>query len=243
MSLTFTVIQHDFRKSHGLSCNQYILCDMIYHLSTNPESLVQGWCFMSKKHMAEEIGVSERSIYNMLNTLEEQGLIIKQPVTNHLKTSKKWFRVYDRNRKTEEDSHCSHTAKVADGTLQKVQSDTAKIAYNNNSNNNSNILLKETRKKSESGSKQLMRNSPANDFDFVLKKFEGADEFEGVDLFYYFHQVKDWSDSSDTKRTVNGWIATIRTFIRKDAERNKVKKSVVDLDQQKKISDLKEYLS
>lgn len=48
-------------------------------------------------------------------------------------------------------------------------------------------------------------------------------EFAPIDLVYYFHVVSDWSDLKNEKRTKNGWIATIRTFIRGDAEKNKVK--------------------
>lgn len=55
--------------------------------------------------------------------------------------------------------------------------------------------------------------------------FEGlfvAPEFAQVDLVYYFHTVADWSDSSNTKRTKNGWIATVRNFIRGDISKNRV---------------------
>ena len=47
-------------------------------------------------------------------------------------------------------------------------------------------------------------------------------EFTLVDLVYYFHAVADWSDQRDMKRTKNGWLATIRNFIRGDAERGRV---------------------
>jgi hypothetical protein len=55
--------------------------------------------------------------------------------------------------------------------------------------------------------------------------FEGlfvAPEFASVDLVYYYHTVADWSDSSNTKRTKNGWIATVRNFIRGDIGKNRV---------------------
>lgn len=55
--------------------------------------------------------------------------------------------------------------------------------------------------------------------------FEGlfvAPEFAQVDLVYYFHTVADWSDSSNTKRTKNGWIATVRNFIRGDISKSRV---------------------
>lgn len=39
-----------------------------------------------------------------------------------------------------------------------------------------------------------------------------------IDLEYYWHAVNDWSDIKNEKRTARGWIATIRTFIRRDEE-------------------------
>lgn len=51
-------------------------------------------------------------------------------------------------------------------------------------------------------------------------------EFAPIDLAYYFHVVSDWSDLKNEKRTKNGWIATVRTFIRGDVEKNKVKLKV-----------------
>lgn len=81
--------------------------------------------------------------------------------------------------------------------------------------------------------KTLFRDSAAYD----LVKFNGDDadytelerkfsqpEFKDVDLVYYFNAVADWSDQTDTKRTANGWFATIRTFIRRDMEKGTVHK-------------------
>ena len=80
--------------------------------------------------------------------------------------------------------------------------------------------------------KTLFRNSAV----YKMVKFEngvGVDysefeskfatpEFEKVDLVYYFHTVSDWSDQKNMKRTKNGWLATVRNFIRGDVERKKL---------------------
>ena len=60
------------------------------------------------------------------------------------------------------------------------------------------------------------------DYSEFEKKF-ATPEFEKVDLVYYFHAVADWSDQKNMKRTKNGWLATVRNFIRGDVERNKLK--------------------
>ena len=80
--------------------------------------------------------------------------------------------------------------------------------------------------------KTLFRNSDV----YKMVKFEngvGVDysefeskfatpEFEKVDLVYYFHSVSDWSDQKNMKRTKNGWLATVRNFIRGDVEKKKL---------------------
>lgn len=65
-------------------------------------------------------------------------------------------------------------------------------------------------------------NGVGVDYSGFEKKF-ATPEFEKVDLVHYFHAVADWSDQKDMRRTKNGWLATVRNFIRGDAERNKLK--------------------
>lgn len=95
MSLTFTTIQHKFRRKHNLSMAEYALCDMVYFLSTKPSSSVPGWCYMSKASMGQEIGCTKQAILNMINRLISGGFLIKNPDTKYLQTSEKWQKVYD----------------------------------------------------------------------------------------------------------------------------------------------------
>lgn len=87
-------------------------------------------------------------------------------------------------------------------------------------------------KKESTDRKTLFRNSEVYGLvDFNAQ--EGADysefeklyntpEFAPVDLVYYFYCVADWSDQKNMKRTKNGWLATVRNFIRGDVERKKL---------------------
>lgn len=94
MALIYTTIQHQFRKKHELTINQYCLIDMIYHLSVNPDSDVGGWCYMSKVNMGNELDLTKRTILNLITKMIERGFIEKHPVTKHLRTTKKWNVVY-----------------------------------------------------------------------------------------------------------------------------------------------------
>lgn len=94
MTLEFTTIQHGFRKKNNLTCNEYVLADMIYFLSTSPEAKVRDWCYMSRPTMAEELGLSKQSILNLISALIEKGFVIKDVDTSFLRTTKKWNVVY-----------------------------------------------------------------------------------------------------------------------------------------------------
>ena len=49
---------------------------------------------------------------------------------------------------------------------------------------------------------------------------------QGCDLAYYFCAVRDWSDSSNTRRTARGWLATLRNFYRGDLDKGKARKII-----------------
>lgn len=120
------------------------------------------------------------------------------------------------------------------------------LGYNNNNidntiNDNENTpnnnvvgeLFPEEQKVEEPKEKKtLFRNSAVykmvkfeNGVDVDYSEFESkfaTPEFEKVDLVYYFHTVSDWSDQKNMKRTKNGWLATVRNFIRGDVEKKKL---------------------
>lgn len=137
MALEFTTIQHGFRKKHGLSLNEYVLCDMIHLLSTNPSSDVPGWCFMNKENQAKELDLSRRTIMTLTKKMVQAGFLKKHPTTKHLKSTKKWFDVY-----------CTYGAETA-LRVQKIPKQSAETApehgaetapntiYNNTNINNS----------------------------------------------------------------------------------------------------------
>lgn len=56
----------------------------------------------------------------------------------------------------------------------------------------------------------------------ALESIFAGPEFADVDIVYYFYAVADWSDSANKKKTRNGWIATMRNFIRGDIEKGKL---------------------
>lgn len=104
--------------------------------------------------------------------------------------------------------------------------------YNPDNDVIGNLFPEEPKVEEPKEKKTLFRNSAV----YKMVKFEngvGVDysefeskfatpEFEKVDLVYYFHSVSDWSDQKNMKRTKNGWLATVRNFIRGDVEKKKL---------------------
>lgn len=99
----YTVIRHSYRIHYQLSANEYILADTIYHLHTSPKSRIPGWCYASKATLANFIGVSEQSIYNLIKKVIKGGFVEKDPDTKFLRTTEKWQAVYDEARTWETD--------------------------------------------------------------------------------------------------------------------------------------------
>lgn len=83
----------------------------------------------------------------------------------------------------------------------------------------------------EKSEKQTTFNeSPAADESFFYSKFQG-EEYRDIDLAHYYAAVADWSEMNrKVKRTTRGWIATVRTFIRRDKLSNTIRKKTTNSD-------------
>jgi len=113
-NLIFTTIQHIPRKKHWLSMNDYILCDMISQLSNNPK---YNWCILSKDSMAEEISVSRKTIFNIIDEMIKKWFLERDAETKFLRTTQLWydeFKVY------------THSVKITP-IVQKLHDDSVKI--------------------------------------------------------------------------------------------------------------------
>lgn len=127
---------HDFRRENDLSCHEYILCDMIYFLSTHPNSRIPGWCYASKDKLADEILIGRQTLFNILERMIEAGFIIRDEETKYLKTSDKWNKVYIKSDSTESVLSVQKIRKRSTETV--LQSSTETVLNINNNNNNIN---------------------------------------------------------------------------------------------------------
>jgi hypothetical protein len=101
----FTTIYHLPRLKLGLTCNEYCLVDIIHHLSNKKRSQVKGWCYAKKQTLADMLGVSKRSIINLIKKLEIKDLLKCSPDRKLVQTTQLWeTEVIDYNYGGEESS-------------------------------------------------------------------------------------------------------------------------------------------
>ena len=131
----FVQIHYDIKKKLNLTLNEYALLELVYFYSTNPQSSQLGWCYASKKHLADCIDVSSRSVINLLSKLENNGFIEKSMNGRLIKTTKKWnetkFTHYEESSHDgEESSHMSEESSHKNG--EESSHRTVKKVHTNN---------------------------------------------------------------------------------------------------------------
>ena len=148
--LIYTVIQHGPRKKHWLSVIECCLADSIYHLSNNPRF---PRCMKSKDSLADDLGISRRSVFDMLSKLIAMWFIEKDAWKGLRTTVKRYDEFVECKNCTvqvsdEDDSaeFAPYSAENAPDTVQNLHSDSAEFALNNNIYNNN-----ENNKKNNSG--------------------------------------------------------------------------------------------
>lgn len=70
----YTTILHDQRIKAGLSCNEYVIADSVQKLSSKPSFPI---CTAGQPYLAEFLGISIRSVINIMKRLQDKGYIFK----------------------------------------------------------------------------------------------------------------------------------------------------------------------
>ncbi len=187
--LTYTNIQHEFRKANNLTCNEYVLADMIHFLSNKNDAAIKGWCFASREHLAEEIGLSKQSVLNLIERLLTYGLLEKDEATKFLRTTAKWSRVYytDGKESLPKVKKVENIGKesLSSGKESLPESGKESLPYNNtlynNSNNNSN-------NQTSFDIFWLLYDKKTGDKDKLKKKWESFKEAERVSAIAHIPQ-------------------------------------------------------
>lgn len=122
---TYTTIIHDTKNELGISLNEYVIADIVYHLSK------KGKCTAKRSYLAEIIGVTKPGLFKIINSLIEKGLLEKLDDTS-LSSTEKWInKVYGNDKQS------------LPKEINKVNTeDKQSLSLYNNINNN-NIIINE----------------------------------------------------------------------------------------------------
>jgi len=140
--LTFTNIQHEFRKQKELSLMEYCLCDMIFYLSTT-NSKVPNWCYAKRETLAKELGISKSGINKMISRMEQRGFLKRDEDTRFIQVTQIWKQVYTQSEGIPQETSGSKrdeggSAGVAGGSKRASKVAPKESSYNNTVNNNTN---------------------------------------------------------------------------------------------------------
>jgi hypothetical protein len=86
-----TIVNHLARIGLDLTLNEYCMADLIYQISNNPKSTDPGWCYASKKYIADCLGINRQHVYTIIERLVELGLVEKHPVSERLRATDSWY--------------------------------------------------------------------------------------------------------------------------------------------------------
>lgn len=205
MGLTYTNIQHEFRKNNELSCNEYVLLDMIYFLQTSPLSKIQGWCYMKRDTMADEIGISKQGILKMIDRLIISNFIERDEETKYLRTTRKWNLVY------------FNSGKQSVPTVNKVTESSKQSSPETSENNPTYNSTIEDNNKDNIKRKRFI--SPTiNDIEIYVSDKYNASQLAAsnfADKFFNHYQSKGWKVGSSK---MEDWNAAINGVWKKTAE-------------------------
>lgn len=105
MDLIFTHIYEHARAAMGISADEYRLCNYILVWSSYPGSARLGWCNRTLEQKATFIGITSRGLTKMQNRMIDLGLIQKDPITAHTRTTVAWFEIVNAAKDREQSSH------------------------------------------------------------------------------------------------------------------------------------------
>lgn len=208
------VIQGWMINELKLSGNELILYALIYGFSQDGESEFYG----SLNYVSTALNCSKPTVIKALNSLIDKNLIFKnQNSINGIVYSK-----YSANQIYFNGSKETLLVKNNDlGSKETLRGSKETLPnnniYNNIYNNNNDIT---------DNKKILFSNSIWNNYETLKKELaKNADfikKYAGVNLKHYIEDVLLWSDSKNEKRTNKGWLATLRNWMKKDLNENKL---------------------
>jgi hypothetical protein len=198
-SSSYYVIQGWMINELQLKGNELLVFAIIYGFSKDGQGKFDG----SIKYLSDATGASRTTTIKTLHSLIEKELILKENfVVNNIQFCK-----YFQNELVVLNSYWGSTI------LEQVGS--TKTAPNNIITNNI-----------EDKKQILFSDSIWNSYDYLKIELSKDEKFKkdyyGVDLKFYIEDVLLWSDSQNKKRNNRGWLATLRNWMKRAKNDNKL---------------------
>jgi len=172
-------------------------------------------CYAKNAYFSEFFDVSKSRCSQVMTSLKEKGYISIDLIYKGKEVDRRVVRILKGGSKYSN----RPLSDIKHPPLENCEDNNTEInnTVNDKSEVNSHSVLPELLFPDLSpGLKSLFRNSVVNTYDLFSKQFTSK-EFENVDLNYYYHSVKDWSEmNTRIKRDSKGWVATARNFMRRD---------------------------
>ena len=173
---------------------------------------------------------SSGQIRRILKSLQAQGAILVGNYNSYAQDRTSWYALSD----TYTEGSGDHFAKSKNASCENENCHFAEtessfcenerplpdIIEANDKENISSSNEDNIQKKGTAESLCLFANSRFYDFEKFKECFTG-EEYQNIDIAYYYESVKDWSSAGGKKK--RDWIATARNFMRGDRDKGKLK--------------------
>lgn len=81
------VISTEALRESKLTLNEYAILEYIVRKQSDPESGFSGWCIVTKKEIADNLNLTQRSVFSILNKLLSKGLIERHDRTKFIRVT------------------------------------------------------------------------------------------------------------------------------------------------------------
>jgi predicted transcriptional regulator len=230
----------------NLSGNDLIAFALIYGFSQDGETEYKG----SLKYTCKALNCSHPTVIKSIKKLVEMGLIVKRVedisgVTfNRYKADLQVVKELIRGTK---ETLAGAVKELYEGTKEPLDNNTNYNTIDTNKGEEAKKILPATL--FDEKDNNTFRDSRVFNRTVFDSKFSIENE-AGIDIGFYYGAVLDWSDKLPTRtktqqdkalKTDNGWLAQVRTFMRMDKEKRKLK--MIGGGHVSEVDDMSDYFS
>lgn len=195
---SFFVIQGWMVNCLKLKSNELLIFAIIYGFSKDNQGKFDG----SLKYLSEASGISKNTVINSLNSLVEKEFIIKENITMNNITFCKYYQ--------------------NDIVVQNLVGGYTNFSDLGGANFGTNNITNNIEDKKQILFSDSFYNSYENLKSELLKDEKFKSEYAGVDLKNYIEDCLAWSVSKNKKSTNRGWLLTLRNWMKRAKNENKL---------------------